>query len=445
MAAQYKTQCPHCQAQFRIGEQHLKQAKGQVRCGSCLQVFLATEHLVKETPARPATPPSRKPAPRPAAAKPTAKPAAKPAAAPPEKWALPQEEPPAQQASRWSMDDGLADDFAPPREDNNSATPGNNDTKVSLGAIELSDSFLSLDGEDNERLRDENFSDMAGAGRGEQSETSDEAWAEKLLEELDEELPAAAPDEPRAKPGATRSNTPRNQTASARPAAEPNQDEPDWAHDAGDSLFEEQDDHFGLMDEDSNDDELAAIELPKAEKKSVAERIPIQALVSNTVEIVRWSALSLLLVVLLAIQYLAFNFDSLARMPVWRDFYATVCGAFPCTLPSLSDISKIHGSNLVVRQHPEYPSALVVDVLLFNTADYRQPFPALELGFTSLQGAPVAGRRFKPAEYLRGEMQNLELMPVDTPVHVSLDILDPGANAVNYTLRFFPPATSRPG
>lgn len=439
MAAQYKTQCPHCQAQFRIGEQHLKQAKGQVRCGSCLQVFLATEHLVKEAPAKPAAAPAPKPAARTAPAKAAAKPAAKPAAAP-DKWSLPTEEPPAQQASRWSMDDdGLADDFAPPAEDD-SAARSNNDTKVSLGAIELSDSFLSLDGDDNERLRDENFADMAGAGRGEQSESSDEAWAEKLLEELsDEEPPAAAADKAQAKPGAAR--TPK---AKARPPAESDQ-EPDWAHDAGGSFFEEQDDHFGLMDEETDDDEIAAIELPRAEKKPVTERIPLQSLVSNTVEIVRWSALSLLLVILFSIQYLAFNFESLARTPTWRGFYATVCGAFPCTLPGLSDISKVHGSNLVVRQHPEYPSALVVDVLLFNTAAYQQPFPALELGFTSLQGTPVAGRRFNPSEYLRGELQTMELMPVDTPVHVSLEILDPGTTAVNYTLRFFPPATPRPG
>ncbi|MGB1220850.1 MAG: MJ0042-type zinc finger domain-containing protein, partial [Alcanivoracaceae bacterium] len=86
MAAQYKTKCPHCGAQFRIGEEHLKQASGNVRCGSCLKVFQAMDHLVQEAPAK-------KPAAKAAPVKP-AKPA-QPApsgesqAAPPEKWTLP--------------------------------------------------------------------------------------------------------------------------------------------------------------------------------------------------------------------------------------------------------------------------------------------------------------------------------------------------------------------
>ena len=69
MAAQYKTKCPHCGAQFRIGEEHLKQANGNVRCGSCLKVFQAMDNLVREQAAK-----------APATKAPAAKPAAKPAA-----------------------------------------------------------------------------------------------------------------------------------------------------------------------------------------------------------------------------------------------------------------------------------------------------------------------------------------------------------------------------
>ena len=53
MAGQYKTRCPHCGAQFKISDEHLGQARGAVRCGSCLQIFQATDHFVGETPARP--------------------------------------------------------------------------------------------------------------------------------------------------------------------------------------------------------------------------------------------------------------------------------------------------------------------------------------------------------------------------------------------------------
>ncbi|HCE41179.1 MAG TPA: DUF3426 domain-containing protein, partial [Alcanivorax sp.] len=46
MAGPYKTRCPHCGAQFKISDEHLGQARGAVRCGSCLRIFQATDHLV---------------------------------------------------------------------------------------------------------------------------------------------------------------------------------------------------------------------------------------------------------------------------------------------------------------------------------------------------------------------------------------------------------------
>lgn len=56
--------CPHCQTTFRITHAQLKAANGSVRCGSCLQVFNASEqverHKEKETttvvPEKAATP-----------------------------------------------------------------------------------------------------------------------------------------------------------------------------------------------------------------------------------------------------------------------------------------------------------------------------------------------------------------------------------------------------
>ena len=49
MATQYKTRCPHCAAQFKITDEHLKQARGAVRCGSCLQIFQANDYPVSYT------------------------------------------------------------------------------------------------------------------------------------------------------------------------------------------------------------------------------------------------------------------------------------------------------------------------------------------------------------------------------------------------------------
>ncbi|WP_339065322.1 MJ0042-type zinc finger domain-containing protein [Teredinibacter turnerae] len=70
------TRCPKCHTSFRITQAHLSSAKGAVRCGSCLNIFNAKEHLVApgEEPTPAASAPTKKPA-RPLTNKPkTAKP-----------------------------------------------------------------------------------------------------------------------------------------------------------------------------------------------------------------------------------------------------------------------------------------------------------------------------------------------------------------------------------
>lgn len=46
MAETFITQCPHCGTSFRITDEHLAVANGSVRCGACLQVFSARNHLL---------------------------------------------------------------------------------------------------------------------------------------------------------------------------------------------------------------------------------------------------------------------------------------------------------------------------------------------------------------------------------------------------------------
>jgi predicted Zn finger-like uncharacterized protein len=45
MTSHWITECPHCDTSFRVTEQHLRAAKGSVRCGSCLQIFNAIDTL----------------------------------------------------------------------------------------------------------------------------------------------------------------------------------------------------------------------------------------------------------------------------------------------------------------------------------------------------------------------------------------------------------------
>jgi hypothetical protein len=44
----------------------------------------------------------------------------------------------------------------------------------------------------------------------------------------------------------------------------------------------------------------------------------------------------------------------------------------------------------------------------------------------------VASRRFVPKDYLGGELVGRELMPQNQKIHITLDLVDPGPEAVNY-------------
>lgn len=152
-----------------------------------------------------------------------------------------------------------------------------------------------------------------------------------------------------------------------------------------------------------------------------------------------WVGLNLFGLLALGTQYINYHFDELARQDQYRPWFEQLCPELGCKLPSKVEISLIKSSNLVVRSHPEFAGALIVDAILYNRAPFSQPFPLLELRFADLNGHLIASRSFKPGEYLGGEMAGHTEMPPQTPIHIALDILDPGTKAVNYSLSFHSP------
>lgn len=152
-----------------------------------------------------------------------------------------------------------------------------------------------------------------------------------------------------------------------------------------------------------------------------------------------WGLLNLIALLALAAQYVAYNFDALSRQDEYRPWLERICPAVGCELPPRVDISLIKSSNLVVRSHPDFAGALTLDAMIYNRAPFAQPFPLLEVRFDDMQGNTMARRTFKPGEYLAGELAGTREMPSQIPIHISLDILDPGANAVNYSLGFRSP------
>ena len=451
------TRCPACSTSFRITPGQIQKARGAVRCGSCLHIFNAEQHLVSG--ANPKVVKSRKPVekPRPQAApakKPeqaslaipeAPKPAAKPKPPAPDKPASkPQpasapRPPTGLQFDQAQIDREVADDDDLLISDDMGKTVDPDDdallyTGPSKGGVSLFDRHLQKD--------EPEFTDG-----------SDESWAENLLEEdlqgdtvaplpdsarsplsVTAEVPDNKPSE-REKPKASGKVKPEEKARDLPPST--TADDKASAKTASPLRFEIR----GSRDDEDDDPHYEPIKAYDRERSALLMNIdpePVEFTVSEQGHWRRkllWGGLSLLALLLLVVQVAWLQFDRLSRQAPYRDYYQSACNLLGCELPQRVNTARIRTYNLVVRDHPEQANALLVDAIILNTASFEQPFPPLLLSFTDMDNQPVASRAFAPAEYLRGELAGTQMIPPNQPVHLSLEIADPGAHAVNYRLQ----------
>lgn len=171
------------------------------------------------------------------------------------------------------------------------------------------------------------------------------------------------------------------------------------------------------------------LELSSSRQKSLGRRLGMLAVI-------------LLLATTLAGQYLWRHRETFSVDPRFREAFLFACTQLRavtqsgCNLPEYSNIEAIRSDNLAVRSHPQREDGLMVTVEIRNTASFPQRFPVLILGFNGANNQTIALREFAPEEYLDAGLREIEFMPVASPVQISLPIMDPGEDAVNYTLAF---------
>jgi predicted Zn finger-like uncharacterized protein len=385
------TKCPKCDTTFRVSPAQLQVAKGAVRCGACLHVFRASDHFQVSKKPEPViqddrtedmfgdqAQPLTQAAPVPPKPVATIKPASVNTN---DDFGTRQ---PINQNNDNDDDDFLIDDDNGLIDDDNGFDDDaliDDDFGRKRPIInDLNEDFLSLNTQDS---RDPFFTESDKLIDKVESEdkSDDESWAESLLN--DSEAAEVAEEKKVLKPAPTGPN-------------------------------------FSYIEVDPLD-----LSLPKK-----ASRRQFWLLASAC----------MLLIVGLFAQMAYFNFDQWARMDQYRPYYAMACEQLNCRLPSSYDVSQIRTTaSPQVSSHPKYKDALSVDVLFMNHATYEQAFPKLELTFTDKNEKVMAHRLFLPREYLAGEASGLSMMPTDTPIHIALEIKDPGPNANNYQVRFIAP------
>lgn len=167
-------------------------------------------------------------------------------------------------------------------------------------------------------------------------------------------------------------------------------------------------------------------------------RSPAVATTSDNFLEWKWIAGSLGMVLLMLVQYSYFYWDDLTASAKTRPMFVSLCNVIGCELPPYRSLRRVKTDQLSVRSHPDSETALIVDIILTNKAELAQPFPVLQLTFFDIRSQPVATRKFFPSEYLDGELRGLSSMPSDNPIRLALEIMDPGADAINYELNLLP-------
>lgn len=146
--------------------------------------------------------------------------------------------------------------------------------------------------------------------------------------------------------------------------------------------------------------------------------------------------LSLFALCLLLLIQLFYSYRTkLLEYPSTRELTQTVCSWLACELDNVRHLDQIKLLSHTVYTHPNTPNVLIINTSIQNNATNPQPYPLLEVSFLNQRSEVVALRRFTPEEYLSKEQQG-ELMPAKTPKELSLNIEDPGKDAVRFQLRF---------
>lgn len=187
-------------------------------------------------------------------------------------------------------------------------------------------------------------------------------------------------------------------------------------------------------------DEQALEAIPQENLAALgAMSTPLELLSRKESRLLRNALLSLSIVILsglLSGQYLWRHKDLYSQLPQLRPLYKQACTMLDCDLPDYTDIDSIRSENLTVRTHPTFTNGLMVNTIIRNTAAFDQPFPLLILSFNSAANNVIALREFLPSEYLESGLRSVQSMPPMTPIQIGLAIMDPGPEAVNYTLAF---------
>lgn len=420
------TQCPNCDARFRVSESQLQIAQGKVRCGACLFVFDGTQFLHVGDERLTVEPEAEVDAlldelddPQQGALASSLQPTEdEPPSSSPPAASEPAAEVPAGSDALSALEDELLAELRDPQ-----PAPIFADPETPVEQEPLDEAFPSSADIVQDEHEDHDSGDAMPSFTSHDVDPPAEAGALEAVEPASADVSPAS-DELNTEPAAVA------WVATSAPAEQ----ELEQAPVPAEQIAAQAADAPDLADPES-DPEPKAEPSPDAEPAAPGPGNRLQDFLSEEDDFLgyepapRRSYATYVLIVLAALglplQVAWLQFDSWSTDLRFRPYYAQACEWLGCELPVMRDVSQIERREFHMRFHPDAENALVFDMLLVNQAPFPQPYPLIELVATTEGGHLVAGRRFKPAEYLHGEVSVESLMQPRTPVHVSLEIERP--------------------
>jgi predicted Zn finger-like uncharacterized protein len=147
-----------------------------------------------------------------------------------------------------------------------------------------------------------------------------------------------------------------------------------------------------------------------------------------------WSVGCLLLALLLSAQLVHHYRQELSRSPQAGPALRSIYERIGRPLEPHWDLGAFELLQWGRAQQPDAPGQLLVRASLRNRADFPQPHPLLRLELENRFGAPVAAREFEPEEYLKDPAQAGRLLDAGAVAEAELVIADPGQDAMGYRL-----------
>ncbi len=397
------TCCPACQTCFRITGTQLAVAQGKVRCGKCKTVFNARQHLQVQPGQKPPASSATQPG--------------KVANEDVEHIVLQTVPKPGSDNESAYKFDGYSDSDKIAQEKSLDEILAEMNQQLSLGidspASEPPEPLLSP------QTRPPSSGAKSGSATDDLNQTIDHLFNERQAETRAEESAIEQASQARA----------RSKTATKPDSKQPGVKQPGHSNNKPD-LIANQQATTGSGTERERDIEEVPFLLRDSLEMEPPERRGWPATLGGVL-------LILLLLAGLALQLALFRpLDVVQLVPPARPYVEFVCQQLPCQYHYRQDLDQIQLLSRDVRAHPKQKNVLLITATIINQADFKQPYPGLLVSLFDLSGNVVAQRRFTPAEYM-GELDSpLLLMTPQTPVQITLEVKDPGNDAINFEFDF---------